>query len=114
MTTETTPEPTPIPVLAKVPAKKPKYFVAGDTFYAQTDDGERRIPLRFKTKLMRAINAADSEVDQLFALLSGLGDQATADALDELDIFDATDLAAAYFQAWQEKNEARLGEAQRS
>lgn len=100
-----------IPVHAKVPAKKPPYFVAGDTFYAQTPDGELRIPLRFKTKLLRSIRDAGDEIDQLFALLGGLGDEATAAALDELDIFDTTEIAEKYFQAWQEKNEARLGES---
>lgn len=104
----------PVPVLVKVPAKKPKYFVAGDRFYAQTDDGELQVPLRFKTKLVRAIRDLDDELDQLFALLEGLGDKDTAAALDELDIFETTEIAEKYFQAWQEKNEARLGESQRS
>lgn len=113
-TVDETPEVTPIPVHAKAPAKKPKHMVVGETFYAQTDDGELRIPLRFKTKLVRAISQTDDELDQLFALLEGLGDQGTADALDELDIFETTEIAEKYFQAWQEKNQARLGEAQRS
>lgn len=108
------PEAEPVPVLERIPAKKPKYFVAGDRFYAQTDDGELQVPLRFKTKLVRAIRDLDDELDQLFALLEGLGDKSTAEALDELDIFETTEIAEKYFQAWQEKNEARLGEAQRS
>lgn len=115
MTTETeTPEVDPIPVLEKVPAKKPKHFVAGDTFYTQTGDGQLTIPLRFKTKLVRSIRDAGDELDQLFALLDGLGDKTTAERLDELDIFETTEIAERFFQAWQEKNEARLGEAQRS
>lgn len=105
-----------IPVYDKAPthSRKPKYFVAGDTFYTQTPDGELRIPLRFKTKLLRAIRDSGDELDQLFALLAGLGDADTAAALDELDIFDTTEIAEKYFQAWQEKNEARLGELSRS
>ncbi len=115
MTEQTdTPEITPVPVLEKIPAKKPRFFVAGDAFFAQTDDGELKIPLRFKTKLLRSIRDAGDELDQLFALLDGLGDAATAEALDELDIFETTEIATTYFQAWQEKNEARLGELSRS
>lgn len=113
-TTEETAEVTPIPVVAKAPAKKPKHLVVAETFYTQTSDGELRIPLRFKTKLLRAIRDSGDELDQLFALLAGLGDEATAASLDELDIFETTEIAEKYFQAWQEKNEARLGELQRS
>lgn len=111
-TEETTVE--PIPVHEKAPAKKPKHMVVGETYYTQTADGELRIPLRFKTKLLRAIRDSGDEIDQLFALLGGLGDKATTEALDELDIFETTEIAEKYFQAWQEKNEARLGEASRS
>lgn len=112
--TDEAPEVEPVPVLTKAPAKKPKYMVVGDAFYAQTDDGELRVPLRFKTKLVRSIRDLEDELDQLFALLEGLGDKSTAEALDELDIFETTEIAEKYFQAWQEKNEARLGEAVRS
>lgn len=109
-----TPEVAPIPVHEKAPARKPKYMVVGETFTAQTGDGELRIPLRFKTKLVRVIRDLEDELDQLFGLLNGLGDEATAEALDELDIFETTEIAEKYFQAWQEKNEARLGELVRS
>lgn len=108
------PEIEPIPTFDKAPAKKPKHLVVGETFYTQTSDGELRIPLRFKTKLLRAIRDTGDELDQLFALVNGLGDEATAAALDELDIFETTEIAEKYFQAWQEKNEARLGELSRS
>lgn len=113
---EVTPDPIPVFDDERAAGKtKPKFFVAGSTFFAQTDDGELKIPLRFKTKLVRLIrDMPGDELDQLFALLDGLGDQETADALDELDIFETTEIAEAYFQAWQEKNEARLGESQRS
>lgn len=112
-TTEETPV-EPIPTFAKPPAKKPKYFVAGDTFFAQTSDGEMKVQLRLKTRLVRAIRQVDEEIDQFFALLDGLGDADTVARLDELDIFETGAIAAAYFQAWQEKNEASLGEARRS
>ena len=107
-------EPIPVYEEDEVPASKPRFFVAGSTFFAQTDEGELRIPLRFKTKLLRQIRDLPDEIDQVFALLDGIGDKATAEKLDELDVLDTTETAAAYFQAWQEKNEARLGELRRS
>ncbi|HEY8589607.1 MAG TPA: hypothetical protein VIL55_08655 [Naasia sp.] len=110
-------QPDPVPVFDEVPAKKapkPQYMVVGDHFYGQTDEGEIRIPLRFRTKIFRAIRDAGDEVDQLFALLDNLGEADTAAKFDELDVLDTMEFATVYFQAWQEKNEARLGEARRS
>lgn len=110
-----TPDPIPVFDEGHVPAKKPQYFVAGSTFFAQTEDGELRIPLRLKTKLVRAIrDLAGDELDQMFAILDGIGDAETAAALDELDIFETTGIAMAYFRAWGERQQASVGEAQRS
>lgn len=115
-TSEQTPDVEEIPVYDEAPtSKKPEFFVAGTTFYAQTENGELSIPLRFKTKLIRQIRDVDGdEIDQIFALLDGLNDQATADALDELDIFETGRVVAAFFQAWREKQQASVGEARRS
>lgn len=107
----------PIPVLEVAPkAGKPKYMVIGNTFYAQTADGELTIPLAFKTKLLRKLRSTEAvdEIDQVFILLDGLGDKKTAEALDELDVFETTAFVSKFFQAWEEKNKASLGEAQRS
>lgn len=110
--TKTDPE---IPVFDAPPSTKPEFFVAGTTFYAQTENGELAIPLRFKTKLIRELRDVEGdELDQMFTLLDRLNDQATADALDELDIFDTTRIVRSFFQAWQEKQQATVGEAQRS
>ena len=114
---ETKPEPDPIPVFdeGKPPTTKPPFFVAGTTFFAQTEDGELSVPLRFKTSLVRAIRDVDGdEIDMMFALLEGLGDKVTADALDDLDIFETTRIVAAFFRAWREKQQASVGEALRS
>lgn len=111
------PQVEPIPVFdeARIPSTKPKYFVAGATFFAQTENGELKLPLRFKTGLIRAIRDIDGdEIDMMFALLDGLNDKETAAALDELDVFETTALVAAFFKAWREKQQASVGEAQRS
>lgn len=109
------PEVEPIPVFDDVPKdSRPKFMVVGSTFYAQTTEGELRIPLSFKTKLFRSISGLADETDQVFALLDGIGDKQTAATLDELDIFDTMELVESFFQAFTEKNRARLGESSRS
>lgn len=113
-----TPEVDPIPVLDKVPAKKPKYFVAGTTFYAQMDDGwELAAPVKLSTRTVKKLRDTDTnmdELDQLVMLFQLLGDETVVEQLLDADFIDATEAALKYFQAWEEKNEARLGELQRS
>lgn len=114
------PEVQPIPVLEKVPAKKPKYFVAGNTFYAQMEDGwELVAPIKLSGRTVRKLRDATEEkgldeFDQLIMLFELLGDAEIVEKLLDNDFVDSTDTALKYFQAWEEKNEARLGELQRS
>lgn len=105
-----------IPVLDAEPGNdRPPFYVIGDTFYAVTSDGMLSVPLRFKTRVFREVMASDGDNIELFLMLiDGIGDEATAAQLDELDIFESAPIAAKYFQAWQEKQDATLGEAQRS
>jgi hypothetical protein len=101
--------------MAGTKAQKPKYQVVDDVFIAQTDQGEVKIRLGFKTKLLRSIRNTDGdEIDQIFALLDGIGDKKTSAQIDELDIFDTTDLVSEFFKAFEEKQNARLGEASAS
>jgi hypothetical protein len=95
-------------------ASKPKFQVVEDTFIAQSSEGEIKIPMRFKTKLFRKLRELPDEIDQVFALLDGLGDPHTAEQLDELDLFEMTELVEAFFAEFEKKNEAKLGEASRS
>jgi hypothetical protein len=108
----------PIPVVEKIPSKKPKYFVAGTTFYAQMDDGwELAAPVKLSTRNVKKLRESDDgadELDQLVKLFEILGDAETVEKLLDADFVDATETALRYFQAWEEKNEARLGELSRS
>ena len=114
------PEREPLPVFDTVPskAKKPKYFVAGTTFYAQMDDGwELAAPIKLSTRTVRQLRAIGDdadELDQLVKLFELLGDEQVVERLLDADFIDATEAALRYFQAWEEKNEARLGELLRS
>lgn len=126
-TTETTedveleaPKREPLPVYDAVPtkAKKPKYFVAGTMFYAQMDDGwELSAPIKLSARTVRdmqSIGADADELDQLVKLFELLGNQETVEKLLDNDFVDSMEAALRYFQAWEEKNEARLGELLRS
>jgi hypothetical protein len=110
------PEVEEVPFLDVEPkSNKPKYFVAGDTFIGQTSDqGELRVKLTFKTKLVRAIRDKGDELDQFIALMDGIGDSKSIAQLDELDIFETTEIVSAFFQAFAQKQDARLGESSRS
>lgn len=96
------------------PPAKPKYQVVGDTFIAQSEEGEIRVRLRFKTKLIRAIRNAGDELDQFIALLDGIGDKRALEQIDELDIFDTQLLVTEFFKAFEQRQAATVGEAQRS
>lgn len=103
------------PIFDKTPKTKPKYMVVGDSFVAQTSDGELKVPLRFKTKLFRKlVKHTGDEVEMFMDLLEGLGNQDTVDALDELDIFESAQIAGAYFKGWRARQQASVGEASRS
>lgn len=103
------------PIFDEEPKTKPPYMVVGDTFIAQTADGELKVPLRFKTKLFRKlVKHTGDEVEMFMDLLEGLGNQDTVDALDELDIFESAQVAGAYFKGWRARQQASVGEAQRS
>jgi hypothetical protein len=98
---------------AAVPSTRPKTMVVGNTFIAQTtDQGEVKVRLIFKTKLIRAIRDKGDELDQFIALLDGIGDKKTIEQLDELDIFETTEIVSKFFTAFARRQEiASLGEA---
>jgi hypothetical protein len=97
----------------KTPApEKPRFQVVGDTFIAQTEQGELSIRLRFKFKLLRQLrNNGGDQIDQIFSLLDGINDQETAERLDELDTFEAIELVVAYFNEFNKRQQASMGES---
>lgn len=93
-------------------AEKPKYQVVDNTFYAQTEEGEIAVRLRFKTKLIRSLRDQNGdEIDQFIGLLDGIGDKKSIEQIDELDIFDTAELVSEFFKAFEQKQGARLGES---
>lgn len=103
---------------APIPASEnaPRYQVVDQVFvWRDEEQGEVRIPLRFKMKLLRMLvrlekDEGASEMEQLFALLDAINDEATRDQIDEMWIDDATGLISAYFDEFSALNEATPGE----
>lgn len=100
--------------MATTKVQKPKYQVVDDVFVAQSEQGEIKIRLRFKFKVLRAVRSLPDETDQFLGLLDGIGDKKTLAQLDELDIFEVAELVQEYFTAFQALQNARLGEASSS
>lgn len=110
-------EPIPIFTIDTLPPTEelPPTYVIGEDFYAVTSDGLLKVRMRFKTSLFKQVLRHDGdEIEGFLILLDGLGDEETVAQLDELDIFETARIAADYFQAWREKQQATMGEARRS
>lgn len=120
-----TDEPTPdeddlepeIPVFDETEApefeQRPKYMIVGDLFIANTEAGELRFRMAFKTKLIRQMppdmRTALDELTYLFTSQPKLIEQ-----MDELDIEESREIARKFFKAYGEHQQARLGESGRS
>lgn len=103
----------PIPTFEKAPAKKPEYFVAGQTFFVETELLKFEVPLKLSVrdlrKLRDTVKDEHDELDQIVILLELLGDEKTLDVLMDADALDATFAAQKFFQAWEERSRTRLG-----
>jgi len=100
----------------KTPAgNEPEFRIVENNLHViTTTEGEIVLPLKVKTKVFRAISEIDDELKQLFALLDDLGDSHTPAVLDELDIFETQQIVARFFEDFQKKAQASVGESQRS
>ena len=113
--------PDPDPKAKTAKDTKPKYYVIGNKFYAQMEDGwELVAPIKLSYRTVKTLQAigsdddATGELEQIVELFRLLGDGETVEKLMDADFGDALAAAMAYFQAWEEKNEVLLGERPRS
>jgi hypothetical protein len=104
----TTKAPEAIPVLDEAPkTNTPPYMVVGNSFVAQTPEGEISIPLFFKTKTIRQMPDSLDDVEMLYYLVGE--ESPTAKILDELDLQQTRDISRRLSQAYAEKHAASLG-----
>ena len=91
-----------------VPAPTPRHTVAGDTFVWRSDDpdvGEVRVPLKFKTKILRAARdvAEGDDLSFMFTVLDGVLGEG---AVDEMDAGEMRAMFTAWQTAWTARTEA--------
>lgn len=98
----------PIPVHDSMPRKPPQFFVHEDALHA-TDLG-LQISLQVKTRFVEEL-VGHSPLEQLRILTQLRDEEPLTEAIDEMDFIDASELASKFFQAFHEKEEARLGES---
>lgn len=91
---------------------QPKFQEVGNEFFAQTEAGEIRIPLRVTMRTILEMQD-QSEIQQLVTLLEKAGDRHTADLILDLDITESSALVKAYFEVI-EKRIAAAGEGRPS
>ena len=88
--------------------------VAGKVFTWTTEDGDTiDIPLRIKVKVLRSMSSKDLDVDGMFAMLEALI-PGQAEAIDELDVNDLTNMFTAWQSAYNAQTGATLGESSAS
>lgn len=98
-----------IPVFATRPpkTKTPRYMVVDGVFYAQTDDGEVAIKLKFKAALVRSLKGGSTS-DQVYELLADRPE--IIEQFEELDFAEMAALCDRLLLAYVEKQGALLGE----
>lgn len=102
----------PIPVLAKLPAKDvPRFAVVNDELVAQTDGEPLRFSLKVPMRLLRQLQEVPTYWEELEVILQSRGDEEALERLYDLDTIDAREIARKFSQAYQEKEQARLGES---
>lgn len=91
-----------------VPPPTPRHVVTGDTFVWRSDDpdvGEVRVPLKFKTKILRAARdvAEGDDLSFMFTVLDGVLGEG---AVDEMDAGEMRAMFTAWQTAWTARTEA--------
>lgn len=87
----------------------PKFMVRDEVFIANTTEGEVRIPLRFKGKILRKL-AQLGELQGLYHLIDNVCSEETQERLDEVDNLELTDVTNAFFKEFNKAMQATPGE----
>jgi len=104
----------PIEVLTERPEVPPQFYMLGSDLIAQTDEGEIVMSLKIKTSNAEKFDAIPTNRKRLEAILKANGQEKVLKVLAELDILDTGTIVDKWYQAWDQRNAARLGESFRS
>lgn len=101
----------PIPTLeAKPDENPPRFYILGSDLICQTDEGELTLSLKIKTKLQPELEDLPPR-QQLYIVLRSHGRDDLVETIEELDLVDSREIVRKYFQAFGQRNDARLGES---
>ncbi len=95
-----------------VETKKPAMRVVDDALVVDLSTGKTvRLPLNLKTRVIRAASDKNmTDLEQFFAMLDGIGNEESKQALDDAPIFETTAIVARFFEAFEQKIGAARGE----
>jgi hypothetical protein len=127
---EETPEPAlderyelaPIPVFDAVPEDEPRIYVLGDELIAHLSGRTRwlrrpkkplRLALTVPFRMLAALEGQEPR-EQLWMVLADRGDRRAVRALDDGDVWESRWIIRAFWAAYGERQDARLGESLRS
>jgi hypothetical protein len=113
----------PIPVFDAVPTEnEPRIYVLGDELIAHLSGRTRwlrrpkkplRLALVVPHRMLAALEGQEPR-DQLWMVLADRGDRRAVKALDEGDVWETRWIIRAFWAAYGERQDARLGESLRS
>jgi len=108
-------EPVDPPLYPDVMNGRPRFLVVESNLHVQTSrEGELVLPLDIPTKVFRSIGADQEELDQLFTILDALGDNSASEKLASLGILETMGIVVRFFEEFERKAQALMGEASRS
>lgn len=100
----------PIPVYEDTPDEADRFYVIGSDLYCLVDDLTIRLSLKIKQRLEAELEDKTPR-EQLYLVLRNQGNDQLVDVIEDLDIVDSREVVRKYWQAFGERNQARLGES---
>lgn len=99
-----------------VPTETERYTVDDKSFVWHSTDGvDVNIPLKIKTKTLRAMRGVQGdEFDIAFGLIDSLLDDQGREAVDEMDALETADMVQKFQEEWLARKGASLGESRGS
>lgn len=103
------------PMYPAVMNGRPRFLVIEAKLHVQTSSqGELVLPLDIPTKVFRKIGGDQEELDQLFSILEALGDSTASEKLENLGILETMGVVVRFFEEFEKKAKASMGESARS
>lgn len=100
----------PIPVVDETPDETERFYVLGSDLYCRVDGQTIGLSLRIKTRLQGELEEKTPR-EQLYIVLRSHDRADMVEQIEDMDLIDSREVVRKYWQAFGERNEARLGES---